>query len=133
MAQHTMTPIKIIERAPRVSPTNPGKRIGARPEIWAADSIDGVWSYQRTDEITTPWTIVHVPTGYTTLFPSLPKARRWTAASDAIDWIRKELADMADRAADGIGAEFDGRWYPAVDVPGEVYRRLAKLDETTSR
>jgi hypothetical protein len=66
-----MTPVTITHRAPNL-------RTG-RTEIWQARSTDGVWQYDREDEIYTPWVITHLPTGQTWEDTSLRRARHATA------------------------------------------------------
>jgi hypothetical protein len=80
----TMTEITITERAPTLSRT--GRRIGAKPQIWAAESADGVWAYERTETSGTPWVVTHIKTGHEQWFSSLPKARIWTARPEAETW-----------------------------------------------
>lgn len=70
-------------------------------EVWEAISADGLWSYVRVDgEAGTPWAVTYLPTGQTATFPSLPKARRWTAHQDgqfALDNLRAAALLVIDR------------------------------------
>lgn len=48
-----------------------------RRECWLATSADGAWRFERVEDVSTPWRIIHVPTGtdYGSA-TSLPKAIR---------------------------------------------------------
>ena len=36
---------------------------GTRSECWGADSVDGVWHFERIEDVGTPWIVTHKPTG----------------------------------------------------------------------
>jgi hypothetical protein len=88
-----MTPVTVTVRFPTLR---------GRPENRAAVSNDGVWAYERTEDIGTPWLVTHQPTG--TVLPcwyaSLPKARRATADGSALAQIPTPEPPVEDKGPD---------------------------------
>lgn len=79
------------------------------PQIWKAESADGCWSYVRTEEPTTPWVVIYLPTGQTTQFGSLPAARAWTASPSALQQLRATAGDVI-RWGGATGTIAIGAW-----------------------
>ena len=85
--RRTLTPVTITARYPSLR--------SGRLENWAAKSDDGLWKYDRVEDVGTPWEVTYLPTGEEFLSPSLPKARASTADGSALAYIearRKEVA-----------------------------------------
>lgn len=86
-----MTPLNesATQRRPRYLRAPAVPTVGARPdgqapattadEVWYAESADGLWTYTRVEETTTPWEVVYLPTGQCATFTTLGAGRRWTA------------------------------------------------------
>lgn len=91
MTNAAMTPVEITDRAHTLRSGGPSRT----REVWEARSTDGTWTYVRTDEPGTPWTVTHEPTGLWYMFGSLPKARRFTARPDALAFLETVAAQTA--------------------------------------
>lgn len=53
-------------------------------ECWGAQTTDGVWDFERTEEPGTPWSVGHTPTGTVVgLHSTLRACRAYVAAGDA--------------------------------------------------
>lgn len=68
-----------------------------RKECWGAHSTDGVWRFDRLDDVGTPWDVTYLPDPTIYMphgFSSLLKARRWvTRHGDAyIAQVRQAAA-----------------------------------------
>lgn len=72
------TPVTVTERWPNLR---------GQMQTWAAESTDGVWTYQRLDIPGTPWEVTHKPTGRSYWIGSLPKARAATASGAALAYL----------------------------------------------
>jgi len=104
-----MTQIKVTCSAPRMDPHFPGIRASKGREIWGAESTDGIWTYERSEEPGTPWVVTHQPTGHIEFFASLPKARRWTCSEHAISDIcqvltARRLYETGEESSDSLVA-----------------------------
>jgi len=71
VTRRQLTPINITARH---RSTRTGK-----PEIWAARSRDGRWTYDREETTGTPWIVQHRETGEERWFGTLGAARAATA------------------------------------------------------
>jgi hypothetical protein len=125
------TPIEVTTSYPRLNPRT-GARASRGFEIWSARSVDGQWTYERSEEPGTPWIVRHLSTGHEEFFASLPKARHWTASDRALSDIRRVmLAQVAEaHAAErtyGRKVVFDGQICTATELERKVVRRLATL------
>lgn len=57
-----------------------------RLETWGAVSKDGKWSFQRIEDVGTPWEVTHEDfPGWSMLAGSLPKARKNAEAQLRLD------------------------------------------------
>jgi hypothetical protein len=91
-----MTPItgKVMRETFRAPVSRPGDG-DTRPELWQAGSVDGLWTYERLDDTSTPWRVMYVPTGQTVDgYGTISAARRATAGG-----LRDELRREAMRGA----------------------------------
>ncbi len=52
-------------------------------QLWAAKSVDGRWSYQRLEDVGTPWIVLDADGADWAWFGTLASARRATARHDA--------------------------------------------------
>lgn len=57
-----------------------------RRECWGATSKDGLWGYQRAEDVGTQWYVIHLPTNWTLIGPhgTLRSARQDTADGTAL-------------------------------------------------
>ena len=85
-----LTPVRITERRPNFR----SKRI----EIWAAESLDGLWKFDRTEEKRTPWMVRR--TGYDgfVLTGSLLSGQKITANGYALAELERQQQEIAQRA-----------------------------------
>ena len=83
--------------------SRPGIRSG-RLEAWSAVSDDGVWKFERLEEIGTPWSIVNVPTGIEvgTWAGTLSEAREMTANGSALADVELQTAHQRGTNARNI-------------------------------
>lgn len=81
-----LTEIRITEKRPNFR----GKRL----EVWAAVSLDGLWSFTRTDEPGTPWSVER--TGYDgfVLTGSLLSGQQITANGYALARLEEQQAEI---------------------------------------
>lgn len=88
-----LTPVDVLARFP-------GFRTG-RMETWAARSRDRVWTFERTEEPSTPWVVTHEPTGRWAYMSSLPEARAFTASGRMLAYLdaRDQVEARNHRAA----------------------------------
>jgi hypothetical protein len=94
MTATTRTPKPRRTLTPIAEPVRyPSFRSG-RAEDWAAVSADGVWKYERLEEVRTPWSIQHVPSGVEvgTWAGTLAEAREMTANGSALADVELQLA-----------------------------------------
>lgn len=82
--QPARTPVRITSRYPAFR--------SGRLEIWSAESTDGVWTYERVEDVGTPWIVTYKPTGLDVWLSSLPKARAFTARPDAVEVLERIAA-----------------------------------------
>lgn len=86
-------------------------RAGTRAECWRAHSVDGRWTYLRTEETGSPWTLVHLATGYAVAaaYSTLDDARyataggtAWLTLWDDADWQLAEWPDLPETAGAAV-------------------------------
>jgi hypothetical protein len=84
--RRTLTPVDVTARYPSLR--------SGRLEAWSAVSDDGVWKYERLEEIRTPWSIQHVPSGIEvgTWAGTLSEAREMTANGTAQADVELQMA-----------------------------------------
>jgi hypothetical protein len=89
--RRVLTPVKITSKYQAFR--------SGRLEAWSAESTDGVWKYERIEDVGTPWEATHVPTGKPVplMFSSLPNARAATADGTARDQMVRECPHPADQ------------------------------------
>lgn len=60
-----------------------------RKECWAADTVDGIWHFERVEDVGTPWIVVHIPTNteIAMYYNTLKSARTAVARG----WTQKEV------------------------------------------
>ena len=80
-----LTPADVTQRFPSFS--------GRRVEAWQAVSRDGVWRYDRLEIESTPWMIVHLPSGTEADWcGTLKAAREMTANGTALATVERIMA-----------------------------------------
>ena len=91
--RRTLTPVDITARFPSFN--------SGRLENWAARSRDGVWKYERIEDIGPPWTVIHVPTGTEGgYYGTLTAARAATADGSALAQVeRQQSHERGEHAA----------------------------------
>lgn len=101
-----LVPIRKTQFAQRIT------RSGPTPsrECWAAETLDGLWSFEREDSPGTPWLLCHRPTDLTVMqYGTLRSARLAVGYGDAdqllTERLTDELASLARRIADPPSAE----------------------------
>lgn len=84
--RRTLTPVTGITRYPSLR--------SGRPEAWSAVSADGVWKFERLEEVRTPWSILHVPSGIEvgSWAGTLSEAREMTANGSALADVELQMA-----------------------------------------
>ncbi len=77
----------------------------ARRQCWSADSLDGMWAYQRAEDEGTRWYLIHIPTGWTLIggHGTLRAARADTATGDAFLDLWLDAHWTLTQPAYGIG------------------------------
>lgn len=95
-----MTPVIKTMRLTFVG--GPGGR--TRKECWSAISTDGVWAYDRLEDVGTYWCIQHRPSRYCgqTLYRSLDAARAATHSGAALETMQEECTETMRSPLAGI-------------------------------
>ena len=83
--RRALTKVTIASRFPSFN--------GRRVEAWSATSDDGLWTFERIEDVGTPWEATHVPTGIATdWYGTLSAARAATADGSALACVERQLA-----------------------------------------
>lgn len=81
-----MTPVHQVEQCPTFAK---GLDSPSTVEAWSAESVDGIWRYQRLEgSAVETWDVLHRPTGHIEPARDLDRARQWTASPAALARIR---------------------------------------------
>lgn len=101
---------------PGQAPTRIDQESGVtRLETWQARSRDGLWLFERIDDVGTPWRVTYLPTGQTRDWLTSLNDARHLAATVLGDELRAEAlrAALDPEAADGDRAAAHGwlGWY----------------------